>query len=101
MLRIIWRFRAKPNKLEEFIRVYSWKGRWAKLFGRSSEYQGTILLQDGDDPLIFVVIDRWASQDSFTRFRELFRPDYETLDEQCNDLTEEETLIGVFHDEVV
>lgn len=101
MLRIIWRFRVKPDKLDEFRRVYSWKGRWAKLFGRSHEYQGTILLQDYSDPAVFVVIDRWASQDSFTRFRLQFGPDYEQLDEQCNDLTDEETLVGSFRDEVV
>jgi quinol monooxygenase YgiN len=101
MLRIIWRFRAKPKKLEEFQKVYSWKGRWAKLFGRSREYYGTILLQDVSDPLTFVVIDRWASEDSFTKFRQQFGPDYEQLDEQCNALTDEETLVGVFRDEVV
>jgi quinol monooxygenase YgiN len=101
MLRIIWRFRAKPEKVDEFQKVYSWKGRWAKLFGRSREYQGTILLQDVSDPLMFVVIDRWASEDSFTRFRLEFGPDYEQLDEQCNELTDDETLIGLFHDEVV
>ena len=101
MLRIIWRFRAKRHKTSEFCRIYSWKGPWAKLFGRSSEYQGTILLQDDTDPLVFVVIDRWALRDSFARFRNEFGPDYETLDEQCTELTDEETLIGLFHDEVV
>ena len=65
MLRIIWRFRAKAKRVDEFRNVYGWKGRWAKLFGRSPEYQGTILLQDISDPLVFIVIDRWASADSF------------------------------------
>ena len=101
MLRIIWRFRAKPKKADEFQRVYSWKGLWAKLFGMSPEYQGTILLQDDSDPLVFVVIDRWASRDSFSRFREQFGPEYEKLDKKCSELTDEETLIGAFHDEVV
>jgi len=71
------------------------------LFGRSPEYQGTILLEDVSDPLSFVVIDRWVSQDSFTRFRQQFGPDYERLDEQCTELTEEETLVGIFRDEVM
>jgi quinol monooxygenase YgiN len=101
MLRVIWRFRAKPNKSDEFQRIYSWKGQWAKLFGKSAEYQGTILLQDLSDPLVFIVIDRWASQDSFVRFRQQFESEYERLDTQCNDLTDEETLLGLFHDEVV
>jgi len=50
---------------------------------------------------VFVVIDRWALRDSFARFRNEFGHDYETLDEQCTELTDEETLIGLFHDEVV
>jgi hypothetical protein len=48
-----------------------------------------------------VVIDRWVSQDSFTRFRQQFGPDYERLDEQCTELTDEETLVGIFRDEVM
>jgi quinol monooxygenase YgiN len=101
MMRIVWRFRVKPEKAEEFQRVYSWKGKWAKLFGRSAEYQGTLLLQDRADPLVFVVIDRWAKMDSFVRFRQQFGPDYDDLDQQCTDLTVEEALIGEFRDEPV
>jgi hypothetical protein len=101
MLRIIWRFRAKEKRVDEFRNVYGWKGKWANLFGRSPEYQGTILLQDTSDPLVFIVIDRWASADSFARFQQLFRPDYESLDQKCNDLTDEETRIGDFMDEAV
>lgn len=101
MLRIVWRFRAKANKKKDFQHVYGWKGAWAKLFGRSPEYQGTILLQDVTDPLRFIVIDRWAERDSFARFREQFGSEYERLDEECNELTDEETLIGIFRDEAV
>jgi quinol monooxygenase YgiN len=101
MLRIIWRFRVKPKKVEEFQKIYSWKGPWAKLFGKSREYQGTILMQNVSDPLIFVVVDRWALEDSFERFRKQFGPDYERLDELCKSLTDEETLVGMFRDEVV
>jgi hypothetical protein len=101
MLRIIWQFRAKASKKNDFERVYGWKGTWAKLFGRFPEYQGTILLQDVTDPLMFVVIDRWAERDSFTRFREQFASEYDRLDEECNALTDEEKLIGIFRDEAV
>ena len=101
MLRIIWRFRAKSQKLDEFQRTYSWKGPWAKLFGHSPEYQGTILLQDVSDPLTFIVVDRWAMHDSFDRFREEFGVEYQRLDQQSKSLTDEETLIGIFQDEMV
>jgi hypothetical protein len=101
VLRIIWRFRVKPDKSNDFQRIYSWKGRWAKLFGLSPEYQGTILLQEVSDPLTFVVIDRWALRDSFTRFREQFGCEYQRLDEECKELTDDETLVGMFHDELI
>jgi len=101
MLQVIWRFRAKPQKREEFRQTYRSKGSWAKLFGRSPGYQGTMLLQDDTDPSVFVVIDRWDSKDSFARFRDLFGAEYTTLDQHCTELTDEETLIGFFHDEVV
>jgi hypothetical protein len=76
MLRTIWRFRAKVNKKNDFQLVYGWKGNSTKLFGRSPEYQGTILLQDVGDHLIFIVIDRWAERNSFANFREKFASEY-------------------------
>lgn len=96
MMHIIWRFRAKPDRVEHFRRTYGCDGDWAKLFARSPEYQGTVLLQDTADPLFFVVIDRWSNVDSFTSFQQQFRQEYEALDQQCLDLTDVETLIGNF-----
>lgn len=101
MLSILWRFRAKAHKGVEFNRTYSSTGEWAELFGRSREYQGTSLLQDVSDPLVFVVIDRWASQHAFSQFKEQFGSDYRRLDERCTDLTDEEILIGMFQDEAL
>ncbi len=101
MLSVIWRFRAKPHKSVEFQQTYSSAGKWAELFGRSPEYRGTVLLQDVSDPLGFVVIDRWASQHAFSQFKEQFGGDYQRLDERCIELTDEETRIGVFQDEVL
>jgi heme-degrading monooxygenase HmoA len=97
--QILWRFRAKPGRGEDFRRIYGGDGEWAKLFGRASEYRGTLLLQDIADPLVFMVIDRWATNDSFRHFRRTFAADYEHLDDRCRELTDAETLIGVFTDE--
>ena len=95
-MHIIWGFRAKPDRVEQLRRAYGCDGDWAKLFARSPEYQGTLLLQDADDPLLFVVIDRWNNLDSFRSFHQQFRQEYEALDQQCLSLTDEETLIGNF-----
>jgi quinol monooxygenase YgiN len=96
MMHIIWRFRAKPDQVEHFRRVYARDGAWAKLFSHSPEYQGTILLQDASDSLLFVVIDRWSTSESFAGFRQRYGVEYELLDQQCLDLTDEEILIGHF-----
>jgi len=77
MLRILWRFRAKASRLEDFRRTYGRDGEWAKLFARDADYRGTELLQDTTNRLAFVVVDSWAAEDSFTRFREQFGHDYE------------------------
>ena len=96
MRHIIWRFRAKPDRVEDFRRTYGCDGQWAKLFARSPEYQVALLLQDTSDPLLFMVIDRWANDDSFTRFHQKFEQEYAALDQHCLSLTDEETLIGNF-----
>jgi antibiotic biosynthesis monooxygenase len=101
MLLILWQFRANPARTADFRRTYSGQGEWAKLFSRDSDYRGTVLLQDTDDPLVFVVIDRWAKRDSFQSFRAQFGPEYEHLDEQCRELTDAETLLGIFTDEAM
>lgn len=95
---IIWRFRAKPDRVEQFRRVYGSDGDWAKLFMRSPEYQGTQLLQDVAEERSFMTIDRWADADSFARFRREFSKEYEELDRQCLELTEEEIRIGAFNE---
>jgi len=98
-VRIIWRFRAKRERADEFRSVYGSGGAWARLFARSPEYQGTELLQDVSDPVQFVVIDSWKSRDGFERFRREFASEYEALDQECLELTEEEIFIGDFRAE--
>jgi heme-degrading monooxygenase HmoA len=96
LMRIIWRFRAKSDRLEEFRRVYGSDGAWARLFARSPEYRGTELLQDMSDSVQFVVIDSWRSRDAFERFRKGLASEYAALDSECLELTEEEIFIGRF-----
>jgi len=96
MIHIIWRFRAKLDQVGHFRRIYGEDGEWAKLFSHSPDYRGTLLLQDTSDPLLFMVIDRWSAGESFTIFRKKYGREYELLDQQCLELTDEETLVGHF-----
>jgi heme-degrading monooxygenase HmoA len=98
VLYILWRFRAKPDKVEEFQRRYAGDGDWAKLFAQAPGFQATDLLADTSDPLAFVVIDRWTTRGAYERFREQYGAEYEALDNQCRELTEEETAIGYYSD---
>jgi len=96
VLHVLWRFRARAEKVDEFRRVYAGDGDWARLFARAPGYRGTELLEDVDGPRTFVVIDRWESREAYERFRSEFSVEYVALDEACCELTEEETEIGRF-----
>ena len=96
MLHILWRFRAKADKVEEFRRVYAGNGDWAKLFARAADYRGTELWEDLSDPAVFVVVDHWGTREAYERFRRQFGAEYEALDESCCELTDEETPLGNF-----
>ena len=101
MVHVVWQFRAKPDMVEEFRRVYGSEGAWAELFSQSPHYHGTLLLRDTLDPRLFMAIDRWTTNESFRDFRNQYGTEYALLDQQCLALTEEETLIGNFPDVTV
>lgn len=98
MLHIVWRFRARPQQLQEFMRYYNPKGIWTELFRKSSDYHGTVMLQDIADPLGFLIEDRWTNNSAVTHFREDFGREYDELDRHCESLTQEEHLVGIYED---
>ncbi len=96
MVHIVWRFRAKHDRLADFHRAYSPDGDWAQLFRISPEYRGTTLLQDATDPCSFLLTDTWTSEQAFAQFRIDYAAEYESLDRACEALTEQEVKIGMF-----
>lgn len=70
----------------------------AILFRRSPGYIGTRLLRDRDDPLRFVTVDDWESEQHYRAFRTQFSSEYEALDRICEELTSAETAVGQFLD---
>lgn len=95
MYLLIWRFRVRPERRDEFLRRYAADGDWATLFGRSEEYVGTELLQADGELDAFLTIDRWHSREGWDRFRATCRAEYEALDKACEGLTLEEEKVGV------
>lgn len=95
MYLIVWEFTVAPEHRAEFVRRYASDGDWARLFARSSEFQGTQLIADEHDPGRFLTIDRWSAPGGWERFTAAHGDDYAALDRRCELLTRtERRLIG-------
>lgn len=92
----IWEFRVEVNRQLDFQLHYGPGGTWAMLFRRSPGYIGTLLLRDRSDPLRYVTIDRWTTEEEYRAFRTQFAREYAELDEQCGSLTTRESCLGEF-----
>ena len=93
---VVWEFEPRPDSGPEFERAYGPHGVWAPLFRRSPDYLGTELLRDLDRPDRYVTIDRWTSRAAYERFRAERAAEYHAIDEQCEQLTGHEALVGAF-----
>ena len=94
MYVIIWEYQVQAARLIEFEKFYRSNGAWAELFRKAPGYISTELLHDATNPQRFITIDRWDSAESYEAFHSQFKKEYETLDAQCEGLTEHETLLG-------
>ena len=93
---ILWEFRARAGREEEFERAYGPDGEWARFFQRGSGYLGTELHRDSGGQRRYVTIDRWTSREAFETFRANWKEAYEDLDRRCEALTDHEASIGSF-----
>ena len=94
MYVIIWEYRVRPERVEEFEKIYGESGTWAELFQNGSGYLGTELLGDPGDRYRYLTIDRWHSLSDYESFLSAWKTEYENLDAQCEGLTEQETSLG-------
>ena len=99
MFVIVWRFRARPDKLETFARAYGADGDWVELFRRADGFVATELLRDSTTSGGFMTIDRWRSRADYDRFRERFQAAYADLDARMESLTTDEHRVGQFETE--
>jgi heme-degrading monooxygenase HmoA len=96
MYVLLWRFRSLVGRESEFEQAYGPSGEWTQLFRRADGYLGTELLRRSDDPREYLAIDRWASRVAYEAFRARWSSEYRRLDRLLEELTEEETPLGVF-----
>ena len=94
MYAIIWEYQVKAECSAQFEKVYASNGTWAELFRQGKGYISIELLYDEIHPQKYITIDRWDSAEDHEAFCTKYRKEYETLDAQCERLTEHETLLG-------
>ena len=98
MVRIVWEFIARADKIQEFEHYYANSGPWAAMFRKSSGYHGTVLLRDMQNPRRFLTIDRWESAASHRAMHERSKAEFEELDRAGEAFTESERHSGVFEE---
>lgn len=96
MLVIVWEFRARPERLRDFLAAYAADGDWDRLFRCGEGFLSTELLRDERDETRFLTVDRWESREARERFLHRFRGEYDALDRRCEEYTIEETSLGDF-----
>src|SRR5277367_3418582 len=98
MVRYVWEFVARADKVKEFERAYANSGPWAQLFCRHDGYEGSVLLRDTENARRYLTIDSWQSAALQREMRERAAKEYEELDRTFENLTDSERRIGVFED---
>jgi heme-degrading monooxygenase HmoA len=93
---LIWEFHVRAGCEADFEEAYGPGGDWARLFDSAPGYLGTELVRDPEDGRRYLTIDRWASAEAFSRFRESRASEYEALDARCSRWTEDETPLGAW-----
>jgi heme-degrading monooxygenase HmoA len=96
MYVIVWEFIVRAECTGDFEAIYGPQGDWAALFAKAEGYRETQLLRDINNPLRYVTLDLWSSQEAQERFRREYERDYMALDERCERLTVKELRLGEF-----
>jgi heme-degrading monooxygenase HmoA len=82
----VWEYEVPGDRAGAFAEAYAADGPWGELFSRAAGYVGTELYRDGARPGRYLTIDRWRDEQAWQAFLSAFRPDYESLDAQLEDL---------------
>jgi len=96
MLVVVWEYRAKPERVEEFESYYRPDGPWGELFRQTPAFISTTLMRDLRDPARFMVADRWTSETLYEEFKRERAASWKELSERGRRLHDRETEVGRF-----
>jgi len=94
--QVVWEFRVRPGREEEFERRYGTDGDWVRLFRQSEGFVATVLLEDRATAGRYLVTDTWRDAAAYHAFKERHAKAYAALDLECTALTEDERCLGEF-----
>ena len=94
--QVVWEFRVRPGREEEFERRYGTDGDWVRLFRQSEGFVATVLLEDRATAGRYLVTDTWRDAGAYRAFKERHAEAYAALDHECAVLTEDERRLGEF-----
>lgn len=92
----IWRFRVKVGHEDDFLKINTHD--WPDLFRKSSNYLGTEICRNIDDPHVYITRDEWTSKSSFDIFYNENRVDFDELDRKHKEYYESYEHIGFYND---
>jgi heme-degrading monooxygenase HmoA len=92
----LWEFRVAPSAQAQFEFEHGQHGSWVSLFRTAPGYLETLLLHDNADPLRYVTVDRWESQEAHDVFRSKHIAQYQEIDWRYQGYTRSEQPFGEF-----
>ena len=93
---VMWEFHVRKGMKKRFEKAYGTDGDWVKLFEQDESYIKSELVHGAKVEPTYVTLDFWASQRAYDAFRKQHLAEYRTLDQKCEEMTENEREIGRF-----
>jgi heme-degrading monooxygenase HmoA len=94
MYTIVWRYRVRAERVEQFERAYGVKGDRVRLFTGGEGYVGTRLYREVGVAHGYLTVDEWRSKADYDAFRAARAGEYDAIDHRCEGFTENEECLG-------
>ncbi len=94
MYTIVWRYRIRADRREEFEQAYGPQGDWVRFFTQGEGYVRTQLYRDIGAAHCYLTVDEWWSKADYDVFRSDHAREYGEIDARCEGYTESEERLA-------
>jgi heme-degrading monooxygenase HmoA len=98
MYQVYWELKVKFKERDKFEAFYDSKGDWVRFFSKSTDYQGTEVLESGEGDGIFLVVDEWSSEEAFSAFIQANKTAYDQLEEKARQASRTKKRVWISFD---